>query len=596
MKNKITFIIIFISSFCSAQLSVRNDYDIFVSNQILFVEDDINLNEANSKILLRNEAQVIQGTGNTGNSGEGELSVFQDGNVGPYAYNYWCSPIGDNIPTAGNSNFGISLLNDIIDIENSTPASFNETSDSNGTANPLNIHPYWIWKFIASDEYSEWIHVHNTTTLLPGEGFTMKGTAGTSINNPGNNQNYDFRGKPNTGNISVSVLPDQITLVGNPYPSAMDAAAYIHDPINSNEITGTLYFWEQDQSINSHILTDYSGGYGAFTISPSGVYTYVSAVFSTYNALGVINTTAGFSTSGKSPRRYIPIGQGFMVEGASTATASSVVTAKNEHRVFEKESGTESEFFRSSNSKKAETTNTPSFSIVPNDYKRFRLNVDFNEIYTRQISQTFHASATTGFDYGLDIKTSEEDALPSDVYWESENIAYLAEALAYNDAIKIPLTIKIENSMLVRIRITDIQNFNSDSPIYVHDKINETYTNLKLQNFEINLDKGKFDNRFEITFIKENTLSTVDNSLHNFKVFQNNNTSQLSLLNFNDLDIKSLSLFDVSGKQVMKHIISSNNKQYNYSTKSLSEGVYIVKIDLNTNKAFSKKIIISSTN
>ncbi|NJM79583.1 MAG: hypothetical protein HC854_08195, partial [Flavobacterium sp.] len=83
----------------------------------------------------------------------------------------------------------------------------------------------------------------NTGVVEPGLGFTMKGVSGSDItiahpisgslgdgvaNNPSNNQRYDFRGKPNDGDISVTVgatagpnYPNQ-TLAGNPYPSAIN--------------------------------------------------------------------------------------------------------------------------------------------------------------------------------------------------------------------------------------------------------------------------------------------------------------------------------------------------------------------------------------
>ena len=53
--------------------------------------------------------------------------------------------------------------------------------------------------------YLEWMHSGAVTNIVPRQGFTMKGTAGsdntdvgeTAINNPGSAQRYDFRGKPN---------------------------------------------------------------------------------------------------------------------------------------------------------------------------------------------------------------------------------------------------------------------------------------------------------------------------------------------------------------------------------------------------------------
>ena len=77
------FYLTFLSfTFCQlslAQLTVRNDAFIFASDIEVYVEDDVNLTEANSTFYLRNEAQLLQGSGNTGNSGVGKLSVYQEG-------------------------------------------------------------------------------------------------------------------------------------------------------------------------------------------------------------------------------------------------------------------------------------------------------------------------------------------------------------------------------------------------------------------------------------------------------------------------------------------------------------------------------------
>jgi hypothetical protein len=64
------------------------------------------------------------------------------------------------------------------------------------------------------------------------------------------NQTYTFVGKPNNGTIATNTVGnDQLLLTGNPYPSALDADAFITDNINaiqsfsSPSIDGTLYFW-----------------------------------------------------------------------------------------------------------------------------------------------------------------------------------------------------------------------------------------------------------------------------------------------------------------------------------------------------------------
>ena len=570
-----------------AQLSVRNNHSIFVNDEIVFVEDDLNLNETNSRVYLRNEAQLIQGSGITGNSGIGELSVYQEANVGAYEYNYWCSPIGSTTDNTINNPFGITLLNDVIGLTTSTPAIIAHLTGYNSTSSPLTIEPYWIWKFIASDEYAEWIHVRGTTTINAGEGFTMKGTSGS-----GDAQQYDFRGKPNNGTIAVSVANNQTTLVGNPYPSAIDAVSYIHDPQNAAVITGTLHFWEQDPTVNSHYLRAYDGGYATYTIDATGtVETFIPPVFYTYNGDGSINGSGSGSPSGKRPRRYIPIGQGFMVDG----TATGFVRAKNSHRVFEKELSSNSEFFKTSNKKNKIAQNDEDLSILPKDFKRFRLNIDFNNTYTRQLVETFHESATDVFDYGLESKINIKEILASDAYLSNNNTCYLAEALNFDVTLEIPLTIKASQNMPIKIRITDIQNFDNDQPIYIHDIENDVYVNLRTQDFNINLDKGYYKERFEITF-NNNSLSIDDHFLEDFKVFQNNSIQKLYIFNPNVLNIKDFSLFDTTGKQVIFDNITSLKTQYAYSTKILSNGIYIAKITFKNNRVFSNKIVVSNKN
>lgn len=587
MFFRIVIFLLFVSNLSIAQLSVRNDYYVFVTDEIVFVEDDINLNEPDSRIYLRDEAQVIQGTGTTGNSGVGELSVYQEANVGEYEYNYWCSPIGSKTSNSSNNPFGVTFLNDVSGLITSTPATIAHVTGYNSTSSPLTIEPYWIWKFIASDEYSEWIHVQGATSLNPGEGFTMKGTAGS-----GDAQRYDFRGKPNNGTISVSVLNNQFTLVGNPYPSAMDALAYIHDTDNAAAITGTLHYWEQDPSVNSHNLRDYDGGYATYTINAAGtVETYTPATFSTYNDDGTINGAGSGSPSGKRPRRYIPIGQGFMVEGIAT----DVVQAKNSHRVYENETSVDSEFFKTQNQKNKSTQTNNGFSIIPDDYKRFRLNVDLNNSYTRQLVETFHPSASLGFDYGLESKINENDILVSDAYLSNNDNTYLAEALAFDDTLKIPLTINLAEDMPLKIRIADIQNFDDNQPIFIHDIETNSFTNLKNQDFDVNLDAGNYTNRFEIVF-SSISLSIEETNFESLKVFQNNKTSKLKIFNPKTLDINSFSLFDISGKLVLNKKIRSTKKQYSFSTKSLSDGVYISKLTTDTNQVYTKKVVISNSN
>ena len=63
---------------------------------------------------------------------------------------------------------------------------------------------------------------------------------------------------------------------------------------------------------------------------------------------------------------------------------------------------------------------------VPDDYKRFRIIVSFDTLYSRELLANFHDSATDGFDYGLEAK--HPNAITSDAYWTQNNEAYVIQA------------------------------------------------------------------------------------------------------------------------------------------------------------------------
>lgn len=590
-----------------AQLSVQNDAYIFVKDQFIYVTDDVNLDDAASKIYLRDEAQLLQGNGTTGNSGLGQLSVYQTGNVNQWSYNYWCSPVGNNSATFGNEDARVDLIDEATGIVTpGDPLGLTSSSDAlfttgfNGSATPLTISDRWLWTYQTSNQYIDWVYVGATGNIKPGLGFTMKGN-GTGLTG---SQLYDFRGKPNNGTIGNDVANGLNTLVGNPYPSALDSALFIHDSHNQSTITGTLLFWEQDGAVNSHILQDYRGGYYSFTINAAGtVITDTAAPFMTYdeddNTFPLPIPTDGTKFSG----RYIPIGQGFMVEGTTgTPVTPATVYTRNAHRVFAKESDGNSFFFRT-NSTDSDTGETAGIqyqdnglSIVPDDFKRFRVNVDFtvNEAqYTRQLVLNFHETATSGFDYGLELIRSE--SFDSDAYFLYDENLYSGQAFPFEETLIIPISIDIEQQQPLRFRIFDVQNFGDNQGIYIHDKANDIYVNLREQDYELNIEAGTYAERFEIVFTPEGTLGTETFEVSSLTIRQDNGKHKLSIHNPNGLDVKTVEIIDVTGKRILKTNYNSVDDQYQFSTAQFSDGVYVVNVTTGSHtKAKSQKIIIKN--
>ncbi|MCA0154562.1 hypothetical protein LBV24_15150, partial [Winogradskyella sp. 2Y89] len=86
-------------------------------------------------------------------------------------------------------------------------------------------------------------------------------------------------GKPNNGDINLTITGGNDYLVGNPYASAIDADQFIRDngpeleytdpgstPESDPLLSGTLYFWEHWGG-GSHILAEYQGGYATYNFS-----------------------------------------------------------------------------------------------------------------------------------------------------------------------------------------------------------------------------------------------------------------------------------------------------------------------------------------
>ncbi|EPR73745.1 hypothetical protein ADIWIN_1382 [Winogradskyella psychrotolerans RS-3] len=609
MKLSLYSLLLLCSSISFAQLSVQNDAYIFVKNQYVYVTDDVNIDDADSKLYLRDEAQLLQGDGATGNSGVGQLSVYQTGTVNQWSYNYWCSPVGNNSAAFGNEDARVNLIDDATGIPSiGDPFGLTSSADAafvggyDGSSSPLSIAQRWLWTYQTSDQYLDWVFVGATGNIKPGLGFTMKGN-GTSDTE---SQVYDFRGKPNNGTITNDVATGLNTLVGNPYPSAMDSAAFIHDTDNQATINGTIQYWEQDGNVSSHVLQDYIGGYSLFTIDEFGaIITNTPAVFLTYDEQdNVFSLPPGPGGTGtKQASRYIPIGQGFMVEGsAGTPSVPATVYTRNSHRAFAKESDGESYFFRNSNDNNTNTNaNTGiqyqdnGLSIIPEDYKRFRINVDFIDDasqYTRQLVLNFHDSATAGFDYGLELIRTE--SYNSDAYFSLDDKVYSGQAFPFEEALVIPLAIDIEQQQPLRFRIFDIQNFDDSQGIYIHDNDSDTYVNLRHLDYELNIEPGNYTDRFTIVFTNQ-VLNIEEFDTTALTINQDNKQHQLSVQNPNGLDIKSIEVYDVTGKRIIQLNVDAIEDNYNLSTLRLSNGVYVVNVTSQANTtAKSQKVIIKN--
>lgn len=581
------------TSCCFSQLYLGTGASIYAKNEVLYVQENLQLN-SNSNLYLRNEAQLVQGgTSISGNSGLGSLSVYQEGTSDNFDYNYWCSPIGEPSNSSGNTNFGVSMLGRPETSTLSTAAVMLPLGSYDGTSNPLAIATSWIYKLTNANSYSQWIAVGANSTIAPGEGFTMKGTLGTDFtdpagtgvaNNPGGAQRYDFRGRPNNGNISVTLGAGSSTLTGNPYPSTLHLNAFLLDPDNIAITGGTAYFWQQDRTVNSHYLSAYRGGYGSYApLNRTSEGLYVPSTFSAYNQDGSVNPGPVTGTGAVLQRRYSAIGQGFLLNG----TANGTVTFKNSHRVFFREGVGVSQFEKKARQLQLEEQTDEE----PLSY--FRLNTVINNQFTRQLALVFLADATEGPDLGIDALNMTTD-LPEDVNFRIENASYLIQGIPFDVSKKIPLAVKASKQTSFQFHITETANFDSAQPVFLYDSSDGSYHNIKTSSHTVTVLPGNYLDRFFITF-NDQSLGLEENlDVEHFVVFQDKSRRIIQASNPQHLAIRSLALYDMTGKKVMAVKDLVTEPTYSFSAAGLPAGVYIAEFLLEGNHKITKKIILSA--
>ena len=640
MKKLFSAVILLAFYVASSQLYVNNSY-VFVKDQYVFVKADVDL-QPSGKIFLRNEAQFLQGTtGSSANKGTGVLSVFQEGTANNYGYNYWCSPVGSTTSASGNGQFSLNpIINRPADVTNSFLPSYTTGYDGTASLASLTIAPYWVYKFAVGENYSEWSQLGETGLLDAGLGFTMKGVSGddenpsvgeATFNNPStsDNQRYDFRGRPNDGNIDIPVLAPTIgtqypnsTLTGNPYPSAINMNLFLLEnsgytvDYNTGAVTptypaavtgpinGIAYYWEHQKPATTHFLLGYVGGYGYYVPNNPNAFgpgVYNNATWNTYNIDGSLNTTGGGAGTERYKRMFCPIGQGFMVQGLNDGNAQM----KNKYRVYRKENTSDSQFERNA-SPSTNETNSDNWEEISNvagvDYTQFskaevpqiKIYTILNNQYTREVTLAFNPNTTDGFDTAMDA-ISQESALTNDAYFSiaGNTHPFVISTLPFDINKRVPFTLKAGENASYKIAVGNIINFNGSENVYLFDGMTGVYHDIKNGAFEINLPQGIYENRFEITF-KDSALENESNHLSSLEIIQDNTSQTFTVTNPNALDIKSVKLYDIGGKQIFKKQSLGIQNSYQFSTSGLAGAVYLVEVITNDNQKMAQKIIVSN--
>ncbi|MFD0962854.1 T9SS type A sorting domain-containing protein [Pseudofulvibacter geojedonensis] len=621
-KNTLTLaLLLAFTGLVSAQeLYVSPNSYMFVQDEVVFVTNDVRLENTDSYLYLRDGAQLVQDN-DIKNSDAGALSVYQDQTVGVYEYNYWNSPVGlaPDGTTRANTASDKSLMFDPAD--NADPSNVNSTAFpfiGGYNSTDTQIAEFWIYNTESSYDYWGWNAGMATNPAL---GFTLKGRPTRTT--------IDYRGRPKTGNMTVNVdwngtsdatqggsvnydglQASQVeTLVGNPYPSTLDLKMFLRNVNNIANLESAIYFWQQ-KAVGSHNLHDYEGGYGVWVpgvlVDDNDHGTFTPATFTSYNGDGQNNGGAsgsGTAYSGTYSRRYAAIGQGFMVRninGLQNATAEF----DNSMRLYVKDSPAGVDIFARASSEDEEiiamSHNGLDYMDIVNNPTRIpeiRIHSKIADSYYRESVIAFRNGTDLSFKPTCDARIAQK--LASDTYFVIDENDLSIKSITYDIDARLPFGIVVANDATpYSITVNSLTHVDENIDVFMHDKLNDSYTDIKNGTFEVTLDQGTYNDRFVVVFRdayaeQEEALNLEEEEItSSFNVFQNNDLEQLIISNPKSHTVKSFTMYDAAGKQIFNNINLGNDTEYTFPTASLSSGVYIVKVITDQDFNITKKVTV----
>ena len=488
--------------------------------------------------LIEDSSSLIQinNAVNTGN-----IRMQRNTNIRKLDYVYWSTPV------AGFSSSAISPL---------TPSAF-------------------IWKWAPTtatayaSQFGNWIA--GSEGMTTGRGYIVRGPDNFTTTK----QIYtaNFIGVPNNGIITtpisrstytgstytgptstqVTADDDNWNLVGNPYPSAVNADDFL--TANSTKVAGFVKIWT----------------HGALPLSTTAdpfyqdfVLNYTVADYITYNPLGPIEPTFD---------GYIPAGQGFFVLMQDAAATPNTIEFNNtmRSRLFRND-----QFFRDGN------------AGPENEKHRIWLQLISPQGTESKSLVGYATNATNGIDHFYDainvgVKTNFE------IYSVAENKGFSIQGRSLpfddNDVINLGTSIPQNGKYTIAIAKVDGLFGTTAQNIYLEDTVLGITHDLRAAPYSFTGTVGRYENRFVLKFTNS-TLGNEDFVANNVMVYTNESIN----INATNQTIKSVKVYDLLGRVLGTF---NNVDATAFSTKNVAktQSPLLVEVTLSNGTVVSKKTI-----
>lgn len=397
-----------------------------------------------------------------------------------YDYTYWSSPVADFTLHSLSPN----TLSDKYYLFNATTG---------------------LWNSIAG----------GNQVMTAGRGYIIRAPQTHSITAPSVFTAL-FLGRPNNGVITSQTFAVNTTnkwnLIGNPYPSAIDAHAFLSDPANAN-LGGTIYLWTHTTPITFN----------------GSQYVYTSDDYATYNQTGYV-TPGGFSPTTFDGR--IASGQGFFVEGLANGTRA---TFRNAMR----RASSNTQFFRT--------------GTIGGERHRYWLNITNAQGAFNQTLIGYIEGATNGKDRDFDGQRLSGSYASLYSINENESFTIQGRQLPFDRTDRIVLGYKVTIAGTFKISLAQMDGLftNQSTKIILRDKYLNTFTDLKTAEYSFTSLIGQFNDRFEIVYQHKSTpvVTPISGSISQLTAVVQSGTIGLYSTAKN---IQSVQVFDAAGRSLLE--------------------------------------------
>ena len=444
----------------------------------------------------------------------------------------------------------------------------------------------YTWTPTIANGAGNWQSVSASTVMNPNTGYIVR--APNTYTSTKATYTGTFVGTPNNGiltapiskgtyvgTVGVDAENDEWNLIGNPYPSALDATAFLNLASNAAVIEGTIYIWTHNTQPSTAFPDPFYGDY---------VLNYTENDYAVFNTTGGTATSAA-TTGGATPAGYIASGQAFFVKAANGMTNGTTanVTFNNSMRVGVE--GKNNQFFKVSN--KAKTT-------LANDKHRVWLNLTDNNGAFSQTLIGYEAGATLGLDRNYDGQSFGGNGVTFYSVIPESQLTIQGRSLPFDENDQVQLGYNSAIAGTLSVRIDHIDGLFTSQNIYLEDKVLNVIHNLKANPYVFTTGIGDFNNRFVLRYSNK-TLGVKDLVNENtIDVNYIRSTKILNILNnAKNTTVESVLLYSIDGKSIAKwNVADKEQANIKVQVQSIAAGIYIAKLNT-SNGIINKKIIVN---